>query len=305
MFRNFEEMVEAARKNKVKRAVAVAGAADKAVIESVLKAKEDGIAEPILIGDASIIRDILRELWRDPADFIIEDCEFGSIGQRAVELVQDGKADFLMKGMIDTKYLLKPVVSKENRLRTGRTMSHLAMNEVPGYHKLLGNTDGGMIVYPTLDDKKAIIENAADVLHNLGYEDPKFAVLCAVEKLNPKMTECVDADALMKMNQNGEISGCKIVGPVSYDVAMDKHIAEHKGYECEYCGDFDVLVMPNMAAGNIFGKTLTVTVGAKMAGIIIGAKCPIVLTSRGSSAEEKYLSIVMASLASSGEGYEG
>ncbi len=300
MFKNFEEMVEAARKNKKRRVVAVAGAADEAVIESTLKAKEEGISEPILVGDAEKIKEALIKLGQKAEDFRIEDCAFENIGQRAVELVQDGEADFLMKGMIDTKDILKPVVSKENRLRTGRVMSHLALNEVPGYHKLLGNTDGGMLVYPDLEQKKAIIENATEVLHNLGYEDPKFAVLCAVEKLNPKMTECVDADALQKMNESGEISGCKVIGPISYDVAMDKHIAEHKGFDCPCCGDFDVLVMPNMAAGNIFGKTLTVTVGAKMAGIIIGAKCPIVLTSRGSSAEEKYLSIVLAGLAATG-----
>ncbi len=300
MYRNFEEMVEAARKNKKRRIVAVAGAADEAVIESVLKAREEGIAEPILVGDAEKITEALQNLGQDPAGFRIENCEFENIGQRSVELVQDGEADFLMKGMIDTKDILKPVVSKQNRLRTGRVMSHLSLNEVPGYHKLLGNTDGGMIVYPDLEAKKAIIENATEVLHNIGYEDPKFAVLCAVEKLNPKMVECVDADALQKMNEAGEITGCKVVGPISYDVAMDSHIAQHKGFKCDYCGDFDVLVMPNMAAGNIFGKTLTVTVGAKMAGIIIGAKCPIVLTSRGSSAEEKYLSIVLAGLAATG-----
>ena len=300
MFANFEEMVEAAKKNQKRRIVAVAGAADEAVIESTLKAKKEGVAEPILVGDGEKIKEALVNLGENVEDFRIVDCEFENIGQRAVELVQDGEADFLMKGMIDTKDILKPVVSKENRLRTGRVMSHLALNEVPGYHKLLGNTDGGMLVYPDLEQKKAIIENATEVLHNLGYEDPKFAVLCAVEKLNPKMTECVDADALQKMNESGEIAGCKVVGPISYDVAMDKHIADHKGFDCEYCGDFDVLVMPNMAAGNIFGKTLTVTVKAKMAGIIIGAKCPIVLTSRGSSAEEKYLSIVLAGLAATG-----
>lgn len=300
MFKNFEEMVETAKKNKKRRIVAVAGAADEAVIESTLKAKEEGITEPILVGDEVKIKEILVKLNQNPNDFRIVDCAFENIGQRAVELVQDKEADFLMKGMIDTKDILKPVVSKENRLRTGRVMTHLALNELPGYHKLLGNTDGGMVVYPSLEDKKAIIENATEILNKLGYDDPKFAVLCAVEKLNPKMTECVDADALSKMNENGEITGCKVVGPISYDVAMDKHIAEHKGYNCDYCGDFDVLVMPNMAAGNIFGKTMTVTCKAKMAGIIIGAKCPIVLTSRGSSAEEKYLSIVLAGLAATG-----
>jgi phosphate butyryltransferase len=154
-----------------------------------------------------------------------------------------------------------------------------------------------MVTYPDLEQKKAIIENTVDVLHAYGYENPKVGVLACVEKVNPKMPETLDADELAKMNQRGEISGCIVEGPISYDCAMSKEIADFKGYESKIAGDVDVLIVPNIHAGNILGKVYTVTCKAKMAGFIVGAKCPIVLTSRGSSAEEKYDSIVVSAAA--------
>jgi phosphate butyryltransferase len=192
-------------------------------------------------------------------------------------------------------------VKKENGLRTGKVMSHIVFfGGIPGFHKLLVQTDGGMILYPTLEDKKAIIENAVQTLRSIGYTLPKVAVLAAIEKVNPKMVETVEADALMQMNRTGELRDCVVEGPVSYDVAMSREIAEHKGYKSENCGNFDVLVVPNMNAGNILGKCFTVTCGAQMAGIVVGAKAPVVLTSRGSSAMEKFYSIALASLISAG-----
>lgn len=169
------------------------------------------------------------------------------------------------------------------------------------YHKLLCPVDGGMMTYPTLEQKKAIIENTVDVLHAMGYECPKVGVLACVEKVNPKMPETVEADALKQMNQRGEITGCIVEGPVSYDCAMSKEIAEFKGFNSPVSGDCDVLVAPNIHAGNIMGKLLTVTCGARLAGMVVGAKCLIVMTSRGSSAEEKYLSIVLAAAAAQKE----
>jgi phosphate butyryltransferase len=176
-------------------------------------------------------------------------------------------------------------------------MSHIVFFELPNYHKLLMTTDGGMVMYPSLEDKKHIIENATHALRNMGYAMPKHAVVCAIETVNPKMTETVEADALKKMNLSGEITGCIVEGPISYDVAMSAEIAHHKGYVSPHIGDFDCMIMPNMQAGNILGKCFTVTVGAPMAGIIVGAKAPAVMTSRGSDANEKFFSIAMAALA--------
>ena len=220
---------------------------------------------------------------------------------KAAALVREGKADLLMKGKLDTAVLLKAVVNKEHGLGKGGVMSHFSIFEVPGYHKLLCPVDGGMMTYPTLEQKKAIIENTVGVLHAMGYECPKVGVLACVEKVNPKMPETVEADALKQMNQRGEITGCIVEGPVSYDCAMSKEIAEFKGFDSPVSGDCDVLVAPNIHAGNIMGKLLTVTCGARLAGMMVGAKCPIVMTSRGSSAEEKYLSIVLAAAAAQKE----
>jgi phosphate butyryltransferase len=177
-------------------------------------------------------------------------------------------------------------------------MSHVSIQEVPSYHKLLITTDGGMMMYPDLEQKKKIIENAVEVLHSLGYENPKVAVLAAVETVNPKMPESVDAGKLKEMNQNGEITGCIVEGPISYDIAMNKESGEIKGFVSPVAGDPDILIVPNITCGNILGKCLVYSAGAKMAGFIVGAKVPIVLTSRGSSSEEKYLSLVLSAAAS-------
>ena len=297
MYRSFEEMANACR-TKTRR-MAVAGAADGPVLESVLRAADDRIAVPILIGDPDAIRKALEDMERDPEAYeILPAADAAECGITAVRAVRDGMADFLMKGMIETRDLLKPLVHKENGLATGRTMCVFSYNEVPQMSRLLALSDGGMIPYPTLEQKKDIILNTAEALHKLGVPDPKMALLCAVEKVNPKMTETVDADALVQMNRSGEIEGCTLVGPISFDIAMSKEIAAHKGYECPYCGDFDAVIVPTMVAGNLMHKAMILCGGTKMAGVITGAKVPAVLTSRGASAEEKYMSIVLASLLS-------
>ena len=297
MYTSFKGIVDAVKKNPHKRNVAVAGASDLHVLEAVAHAKEQGLVNPILVGDRLRITHLLHELELREEDFQICHCrEPEEAGAAAVRLVKEGHADFLMKGMIETKDLLKEIVKKENQLHTGRTMSHFALNEIPGYPKLIVNTDGGMLVYPNLEQKKEIIINTVKTLHALGISSPKIAVLAGIEKVNPKMQETIDAAELKAMNLRGEISECMVEGPISYDLAMCSDIAEIKHYNSPYCGDFDALIVPNLATGNILGKSWSVTAKGKMAGIIVGAKVPIVLTSRGSSAEEKFLSIALASL---------
>jgi len=305
MFANFDKILERARAGTRKSVMAVAAAEDAPVIQAALRARADGIADVIFVGDAEKIRRIIAEQGEDPNGCTVVAAAPENAGQAPVDLVREGKANFLMKGMMDTKALLGPVVKRENGLRTGRVMSHFALNELPGYHKLIVNTDGGMLTYPTLEDKVSIVENAVLTLRAMGYECPKVAVLAGVEKLNPKMIETVEANALMEMNREGKITGCIVEGPVSYDVALSAEIAAHKKVPYTCCGDYDVLVAPNLAAGNILGKSWSVTAGAKMAGIIVGAKVPIVLTSRGSTAEEKYLSIALAAVAAPEVANEG
>ena len=278
--------------------MAVAAAGDAHTIEAVLRARAEGIVTPILVGDKAVIDQVLAELGEHiPAEDIHDEPDLAEAARKAVALVRAGEADFLMKGKLDTSVLLKAVVNKETGLGKGGVMSHFTAFEIPTYHKLLMPVDGGMVTYPTLEQKKAIIENTVGALRAMGYDCPKVGVLACVEKLNPKMPETVEGDALKQMNQRGELTGCVVEGPISYDCAVSREIAAFKGFESPCAGDCDVLVAPNIHAGNIMGKMLTVTCKAKMAGFIVGARCPIVMTSRGSSAEEKYLSIVISAAA--------
>ncbi len=298
VFKSFDELIKNVKGAKAKKKVAVVSAQDEHTLEAVFRARKDNIVEPILIGDKPKIKEILKKLNEsldEGAIIHVEDDAAAAV--RAVELIRENKADFIMKGKIQTADLLRAVVNKEKGLRTGSVMSHLVIHEVPTYHKLLAVTDGGMMMYPNVEEKKQIIENAVSTLIAMGYDQPKVAVLAAVETVNPKMPESVDAGLLKEMNQRGEIKNCMVEGPISYDLTMSKESAEIKGYESPVTGDADILIVPNITAGNILGKALVYSAGAKMAGFIVGAKVPIVLTSRGSTAQEKYLSLVLSAAA--------
>lgn len=296
--RNFQEIIDKVKMSPSKKRMVIAAAGEEHTLQAALHARKEGIITPILVGDKKEIKKILNELNETiPEEDIYDVPDIKEAAEKAVELVREKKGDFLMKGFLDTSVILKAVVNKEKGLGKGGVMSHFTMFEVPNYHKILVAVDGGMVTYPTLEQKKSIIENTVEVLRSYGYENPKVAVLSCVEKVNPKMPETVEADALSKMNENGEITGCVVAGPVSYDCAMSSEVAKLKKFDNPVAGNADILVAPNIHAGNIMGKMLTITCGAKMAGFIVGAKCPIVLTSRGSSAEEKYLSIVMSAAA--------
>lgn len=300
VFHNFNELIEKVKGEPAKKIMAVACANDDHTLEAVVHARREGIIEPLLVGDEKIITGILEKLGENipkeniyhvPEEDLKQACEI------AVKLVSEGKADFLMKGKVDTKIILKEVVNKEYGLGMGRLMSHFTMFEIPSYHKLILPVDGGMVTYPDLNQKKEIIQNTVDTLVKMGYDCPKVGVLTCVEKVNPKMPESVDAAKLQEMNERGEIENCIVEGPVQYDCIMRKDIADFKGLKSRVAGDPDVLVAPNIHAGNIMGKMYAISCGGKMAGFIVGAKCPIVMVSRGSSAEEKYLSIVVSAAA--------
>ena len=298
---SFDEILRSAGELPERAVMAVAAAADPHSLEAALEARRAGIAEPLLVGDRGAILSLLEGLGESvPDEDIIDASGSAEAAARAVALVREGRASFLLKGGLDTSVLLRAVVDKERGLSRGRLMSHFTIFQIPGYHKLLAPVDGGMVTYPTLEQKKQIIENTVEMFHALGYECPKVGVLACVEKLNPKMPETMEADALKQMNLRGEIPGCVVEGPISYDCAVSKEIADYKGFESPCAGDCDILLAPNIHAGNIMGKMLTVTCGAKMAGFIVGAACPIAMTSRGSSAEEKFDSIVLAAVCAAG-----
>lgn len=298
VFKGFRDLIEKVQNSEVKKRVIVVAAQDEHTLEAVFRAQKDNIIEPILIGNKVKIKEILDSLQEDLDESSIIDVKDDSeAAVKAVEFINEKKADFIMKGKIQTADLLKAVVDKEKGLRTGKAMSHIAIHEIPTYHKLLAVTDGGMMMYPDVDMKKQIIENAVSTFIDMGYEKPKVAVLAAVENENLKMPETMDASKLKKMNIEGEIKNCIVEGPISYDLTMSKESAEIKGFVSPVTGDVDILIVPNITAGNILGKSLIYSAGAKMAGFIVGAKVPIVLTSRGASSEEKYLSLVLSASA--------
>ena len=297
-YKSFDDLIKKVQNLGSKKKVAVVSAQDEHTLEAVFKAKKDNIVEPILIGNKNKIIEILSRLHESVLEESIINVESDSeAAEKAVELINENKADFIMKGKIQTADLLRAVVNKENGLRTGKVMSHIVIHEIPTYHKLLAVTDGGMMMYPSLDEKKQILENAVSTFLALGYENPKVAVLAAVETVNPKMQESVDADMLKKMNIKGEIKNCIVEGPISYDLTMSKESASIKGFVSPVTGEADIIVVPNITVGNILGKSLVYSAGAKMAGFIVGAKVPIVLTSRGSTSKEKYLSLALSASA--------
>jgi phosphate butyryltransferase len=304
--KDFNEIIKKVKALTTVKRMAVVAAEDKYTLEAVIHAQKEGIISPILIGDKAKIIEILEDMEASvPESDIIDEPEAENASIRAVRLFNEGKADFLMKGKLDTATLLKAVVNKETGLGKGGVMSSFMLFQVPNYHKLISVVDGGMVAYPTLEQKKAIIENTVGAMRDLCCDCPKVAVLACIEKVNPKMPETVEAYELAQMNRRGEIKNCIVEGPISYDCAMSKEIAEYKGLKSEISGDVDILVAPDIHAANIMGKVMTVTCKAKMAGFIVGAKCPIVLASRWTSAEEKYLSIVISAASAYGESKNG
>lgn len=299
---SFKELEQKVIDSKRKFRVAVAAAGDAHSLEAIMLAADKGFAEPVLVGDKAVIVKILNEMGKTvPEENIYDYPDTAEAVAKAVELVRNGEADFLMKGKLDTSALLKGVVKSGTGLNDGNLMSALFIAAIPGYHKLVAVVDGGMLTYPSLEQKKALINNTVHAFHCLGCETPKVGVLACIEKVNPKMPETVEAAELKRMNEEGEITGCFVEGPISYDCAMSPASAKEKNFNSPAAGDCDILIAPNIHAANILSKALTVTCGAESAGCIIGAKCPVVISSRGSSPEEKCNSIMLAAAVVLGE----
>ncbi len=296
MVKRLDELIELSI-GKDKKTLAVAVAQDNIVLKAVVEAVRLQIVDVILVGDEDKIKDIaLSENLNLQNIRIVNEKNIITAAATAVELVSKGEAHFIMKGMIGTSDLLKAVLNKEAGLRGKGLLSHVMVYDVPTYHKLLFITDGGMVTYPELKDKVEIINNAVKVAHALQIEIPKIAPVCAVEVINPSMQATLDAAALTLMNKRGQIKGCLIDGPLGLDNAISKEAAEHKGIISEVAGDSDILLVPSIEAGNFLGKSLTYFSKAESAGIIVGAKCPVVLVSRADSAKSKLYSIALGAV---------
>lgn len=294
MLRKISDLYAKVEKQTTTKRLALAAAHDEHALGAVYTAVEKGIITAVLAGDKEKIEKIARENNYDLSKFeIIDEKNKEQAVKICVQLVNQGKADILMKGNVPTATLLRGVLNNEWGLKTGSLLSHFSVFEINTYHKLIFVTDVAMNIAPDLREKVQIINNSVNYMIKMGIEIPKVAALAAVETVNPKMPATIDAAILSKMAQRKQTAPCIIDGPLAFDNAMSKESAVHKGIISEVAGDADLLFVPDIEAGNILYKTLAFT-QAKLAAVILGAKSPIVLTSRSDSEETKLNSIVLA-----------
>ncbi|HHY28921.1 MAG TPA: phosphate butyryltransferase [Desulfitobacterium dehalogenans] len=291
----FEQILKESKKSPQK--IAVAAAQDKAVLEAVFSAKEKGIAQPILVGAEGQIRQIAEEMGVDLADTpLVHEPNAMKAALYASNLVREGQADLLMKGILQTAEILKAVLDKEKGLREATTLSHIAIIEAAGFDRLLFITDAGMNIAPDLKQKADIIRNAVTVAKALGVQRPKVAAISALEIVNPNMPSTLDAAILTQMNRRGQIKDCVVDGPFALDNALSLERAEHKGIQgSEVAGRADIILVPNIETGNAIYKSATCMASFRSAGMVVGAKVPIILPSRADNPEAKFLSILCAS----------
>jgi phosphate butyryltransferase len=292
--KHLSDLVDIAKRKPTKR-LAVAAAADKAVLDAVHKAMKEEIVIPVLVGDQEKIRALAGELGMSLDKItIFDEPDPAQASVKAVSLIRQGEADILMKGLVSTAPLLKAVLDKEKGLRKGGTLSHFALVESPYYHKLFGVTDAAMNIAPEFEEKVDMINNAVEVFHGLGFSKPKVAVVGPLEVVNPKIDSTAHAAMLAKMNDRGQLKNCIVDGPFAIDNAVSKDAAEHKGIYSSVAGDADILMTPELNSGNVLYKTLMFLGGSTSAAVIMGARVPIVLTSRADTEKSKMMSIALA-----------
>jgi phosphate butyryltransferase len=291
-----KQMVDLVKGGKTKR-VAVACGQDPDIIDALARAVNEKLAVAILIGDKAKTEALAKEHKIDPKIFtLIDEPDYKKAARKAVEMVKQGEADVLMKGLIDTAVYARAYLDKENGLMTGATVSHVGVFEVPNYPRLLIVTDAAQIPYPDFGQKVEMINHAVAVAKKLQIETPKVAVLTATEKVNPKWPCSLEGAQLSKMADRGQIKGCIVDGPLSLDAAVSPECAKGKGISSPVAGYADILVTPDIQAGNILYKCLTQLAHAELGAMVIGTSAPVILTSRTDSDDTKFMSIVLAAL---------
>ena len=296
MNKNFDDLLSRVKECKRKK-VSVAVAQDEPVLEAIKAAKEQGIADAILVGDKNKIKEIADSIGMDITQFeVIHEPDVKKAALFAIQLVSSGRADMVMKGLVDTATFLRSVLNKEVGLRTGKVMSHVSVFEIEGFDRLIFLTDAAFNTYPDLKAKVQIVQNSVSVAHACGIECPKVAPVCAVEVVNPDMPATIDASLLSKMNDRGQIKGCVVDGPLALDNALSEEAAHHKGITGPVAGKADVIMLPNIETANVMYKTLTYTSNSRNGGILVGTSAPVILTSRADSFETKVNSIALAAV---------
>jgi phosphotransacetylase len=277
---------------------AVAHPCEKSALMAALEARDRGLITPLLVGPAVKIDEVAKSAGIELGKTLIVDAPHShASAAKAVALIREGRAELLMKGSLHTDELLGAVVARETGLRTGRRLSHVFIMDVPTYHKVLMVTDAAINIAPALEDKADICQNAIDLAILLGVVQPKVAILAAVETVTSKMPATIDAAALCKMAERGQITGAILDGPLAFDNAISRQAAETKGIRSDVAGDPDILLVPDLEAGNILAKQLSFLANADSAGLVLGARVPIILTSRADSVRSRIASCAVAVLA--------
>jgi phosphate butyryltransferase len=303
-YENFDMLIEKARAERKMVPMAVACAEEEHTLEAVIRAWREQIVSPRLVGDKGKILDMLKGLdERVPEEQIIESPDKAASAFKVVQLVREGKASFLMKGLIDTGVMLRAFLNRESGLASGQFASQMSVTSLPGFPRLFAITDVALNISPSLEQKKAIIQNAVNGMRALGYDRPKVAVVTANENVDPKMPESVDAGELKKMWLAGEIPDCDLEGPISMDLALNSEVAAIKGFGGPVAGRADILVMPHLVTANILSKALREFADSTLVGVVLGARVPMVLTSRGASLRTKYTSVVVVAQMAGGAAF--
>jgi phosphate butyryltransferase len=291
--RTFGELLEVAR-TKGPKTVAVAAGHQIEVMLAGLDAEVAGLAEVILVGDSNAIKEIATDQSFDISRMeVIHETRSREAAWQVMKLVSEGRADIAMKGKVETSDFLRAALSKELQLRTGRLFSHVAAFEIPGFDRLIFISDAGVVVAPDLEQKVQIVQNAIDVAHALDIPLPRVAVLAATEVVNPKIPTTLDAANLSKMADRGQIQGGLVDGPLALDNAISPESARIKGIKSEVAGYADILIAPDIEAGNVLAKAITYFAQGKMAGVVVGARCPLILPSRSDTREAKLVSLAL------------
>ena len=293
---NFDLIVERAKLSGKKNRVVIAGADAENILLGTFEAQEAGFATPVLVGEADKIVPMLERLGlKDQTYELVETQPEENVVQKAIDLVEQGQGDILMRGNTQTREFLIPLLDKKNGLRTDRLLTHIDLIKMPEYPKLIAIGDVTVTIEPNLNQKKEIIRNMVGTLKAAGYEKPNIALLSMVEQVSFHMKDTVEAQELVKEHKSKPIADCNLVGPIAYDLILSKEAARLKGYDNPLCGDFDGIIVPSLLAGNLIVKCWQMHAHAKTCGVIVGAKIPVALTSRSDDKDVSFLSLAFCS----------
>lgn len=294
---NFEQIVDKAKAAGRCSRVVIAGADAENILLGAFHAAEEGFAYPVLVGEEAKVRPMLERLGLDKRDFELVPAHPGdNLTQKAIDLVNQGRGDVLMRGSTQTREFLLPLLEKRNNLRTDRLITHIDLVSMPEYPKLIAIGDVTVTVRPTLAQKRQIIRNMTDTLRYVEDETPNIALLALVEQPSFHMNDTIEARDLVKEHQRHPIAGCNLVGPIAYDLILSKEAARLKGYDNPLCGDFDGIVAPSLLAGNLIVKCWQMHAHARTCGVIVGATHPVAITSRSDSADVSFLSLAFCNV---------